>query len=129
MRAQVVNGPELMTAVLGESEAAVKATYIAARAIAPTVVFIDEVDAFAPARSGMAATGGGDASGTASRVLATLLIEMQGGASGSATECDPCLYACFIYVLVWLTEVATACTLYETLSEAEINILCNTSMQ
>eukprot|EP00892_Ulva_mutabilis_P001769 jgi/Ulvmu1/11593/UM079_0037.1 len=85
----VVNGPELMTAVLGESEAGVRAIYVAARALAPTVVFIDEVDAFAPARSGMAATGGGDASDTAARVLATLLIEMQGGPSGSTSASAP----------------------------------------
>lgn len=90
---QVINGPELMTAVLGESEAGVQAIYIAARAVAPTVVFIDEIDAFAPARSGMSSTGGGNASDTSGRVLATLLVEMQGalGTPGQPQPCDPCL--------------------------------------
>lgn len=100
----MINGPELMTAILGESEAGVQAIYIAARAIAPTVVFIDEVDAFAPARSGMSSTGGGSASDTSGRVLSTLLVEMQGtpitGGQPqpyAATSCEgwSCVPACF----------------------------------
>lgn len=101
----MINGPELMTSILGESEAGVQAIYIAARAIAPTVVFIDEVDAFAPARSGMSSTGGGSASDTSGRVLSTLLVEMQGTPSTAGQSQPYAAIACeggaFFTFLLW----------------------------
>jgi SpoVK/Ycf46/Vps4 family AAA+-type ATPase len=75
---QVVNGPEMLSEFLGESEAAIQGLFVAARALAPTVLFLDEVDAIAPAREGMAARGGGEqTSEVAARVLSTLLTEME----------------------------------------------------
>ena len=78
---QVVNGPEMLSEFLGESEASMQALFIAARAVAPTVLFLDEVDAIAPAREGMAtgtSSGGGEASEAAARVLSVLLTELEG---------------------------------------------------
>jgi transitional endoplasmic reticulum ATPase len=53
----------VLSEFLGESEAALRAIFAAARAVAPAVVFIDEIDALAPAREGGAAgslvSGGG----------------------------------------------------------------------
>lgn len=61
--------------------------FAAARAAAPAVIFLDEADAVAPARSYSAKSGGGgDAGGAAAdaaaRLVATLLTEMDGGAAG-----------------------------------------------
>ena len=75
---QVVNGPELLSETVGDSEASTRGLFVAARALAPAVVFLDEVDALAPARAGMAAGGAaGHTSETAARVLSTLLTEME----------------------------------------------------
>lgn len=62
--------------------------FAAARAAAPSVVFLDEVDAVAPARPHAAASGaggggaGGPAADAAARLVATLLSEMDGGGAG-----------------------------------------------
>ena len=57
----VVRGPELVTAAVGESEAALRGVFAAAAA-APCVVLLDELDAIAPARAGGDGLGGrGDA--------------------------------------------------------------------
>ena len=96
--AQVISGPELLTEAVGESEGTLRAAFAAARALAPTVLFLDEVDAIAPARDGMAGgggTSGGDAAGAAGRVLATLLTEMEG--SDFQPGCGPpCCFALFV---------------------------------
>lgn len=49
----------------GESEAGLRGVFAAARALAPAVVFIDEIDALAPARGGGGAGGGDDSAGVA----------------------------------------------------------------
>jgi len=60
----VVRGPELISAHVGESEAALKGVFAAASAAAPCVVLLDELDALAPARPGGDGLGGrGDDSG------------------------------------------------------------------
>lgn len=46
----VVNGPDIVSEFLGESEAGLGGVFAAARALAPSVIFIDELDAIAPSR-------------------------------------------------------------------------------
>src|SRR5215204_1492716 len=67
-----VKGAELLTKWVGESERAVRELFRRAREAAPTLVFLDEVDALAPTR-GQATDGG-----TTDRVVAALLTELDG---------------------------------------------------
>ncbi|GAB3797052.1 ATP-binding protein [Micromonospora zhanjiangensis] len=67
-----VKGAELLTKWVGESERAVRELFRRAREAAPTLVFLDEVDALAPVR-GQATDGG-----TTDRVVAALLTELDG---------------------------------------------------
>ncbi|MBO0840184.1 MAG: AAA family ATPase, partial [Sciscionella sp.] len=68
----VVKGAELMDKWVGESERAVRELFGQARRAAPTLVFLDEVDALAPRR------GQSSDSGVADRVVAALLTELDG---------------------------------------------------
>ncbi len=67
-----VKGAELLSKWMGESERAVRELFRRAREAAPTLVFLDEVDALAPVR-GQASDGG-----TTDRVVAALLTELDG---------------------------------------------------
>lgn len=67
-----VKGAELLSKWVGESERAVRELFRRAREAAPTLLFLDEVDALAPVR-GQASDGG-----TTDRVVAALLTEMDG---------------------------------------------------
>jgi transitional endoplasmic reticulum ATPase len=67
-----VKGAELLSKWVGESERAVRELFRRAREAAPTLVFLDEVDALAPTR-GQATDGG-----TTDRVVAALLTELDG---------------------------------------------------
>jgi transitional endoplasmic reticulum ATPase len=67
-----VKGAELLNKWVGESERAVRELFRRAREAAPTLVFLDEVDALAPIR-GQATDGG-----TTDRVVASLLTELDG---------------------------------------------------
>ncbi|CAL75176.1 putative Vesicle-fusing ATPase [Bradyrhizobium sp. ORS 278] len=66
-----VRGPQLLNQFLGESERAVRDVFSRARSSAPTIIFFDEIDAIAPARSG---TDGG----TMDRIVSQLLTEIDG---------------------------------------------------
>ncbi|QZX99111.1 AAA family ATPase [Halobaculum rubrum] len=66
-----VDGPELMNRYVGESERGVREVFERARQIAPSVVFLDELDALAPAR-------GRTDTGAAERVVSQLLTELDG---------------------------------------------------
>lgn len=66
-----VKGPELIDKFVGESEAAVRKTFLRARASVPCVIFFDEIDALAPKR-------GDDPGGFAARIVGTLLSELDG---------------------------------------------------
>jgi len=68
-----IRGPEIFSKWVGESERAIREIFRKARMAAPAVVFIDEIDAIAPARG----LEYGDAAVT-QRVVAQLLTEMDG---------------------------------------------------
>ncbi|XP_069781325.1 ATPase family gene 2 protein homolog A isoform X2 [Narcine bancroftii] len=68
-----VKGPELMSKYVGESERGVREIFRKARAVAPSILFFDEIDALAVERGGSA-----DAGNVGNRVLAQLLTEMDG---------------------------------------------------
>ncbi|XP_069834671.1 ATPase family gene 2 protein homolog A isoform X2 [Dendropsophus ebraccatus] len=67
-----VKGPELMNKYVGESERAVREIFRKARAVSPSILFFDEIDALAVER------GSSGAGNVADRVLAQLLTEMDG---------------------------------------------------
>ena len=66
-----VKGPELLSKWLGESERGVREIFQRARQVAPCVLFLDELDALAPAR-------GASFAGTADRIIGQLLTELDG---------------------------------------------------
>ncbi|MFT7806377.1 spermatogenesis-associated protein 5 [Arapaima gigas] len=68
-----IKGPELFSKYVGESERAVREVFKKARAVAPSIVFFDELDALAVERGSS-----GGSSGVVDRVLAQLLTEMDG---------------------------------------------------
>lgn len=67
-----VKGAELLSKWVGDSERAVRELFRRAREAAPTLIFLDEVDALAPVR-GQATDGG-----VTDRVVAALLTELDG---------------------------------------------------
>ena len=69
-----VAGPELLDRYVGESEKGVREVFDRARQAAPSIVFLDEIDALAGMR------GGGDSEVT-ERVVSQLLTEMDNAAS------------------------------------------------
>ncbi|NXQ11234.1 SPAT5 protein, partial [Peucedramus taeniatus] len=68
-----VKGPELMNKYVGESERAVREIFRKARAVSPSIIFFDEIDALAVERGNSSGAGN-----VADRVLAQLLTEMDG---------------------------------------------------
>uniref|UniRef100_A0A8C8Z487 vesicle-fusing ATPase n=1 Tax=Prolemur simus TaxID=1328070 RepID=A0A8C8Z487_PROSS len=68
-----IKGPELMNKYVGESERAVREIFRKARAVAPSIIFFDELDALAVERGSSVGAGN-----VADRVLAQLLTEMDG---------------------------------------------------
>lgn len=92
-----VKGPELLSMWFGESESNIRDIFDKARAAAPCVVFLDELDSIAKARGGSV----GDAGGASDRVVNQLLTEMDGmnakknvfviGATNRPDQIDPAL--------------------------------------
>nr|WP_218862813.1 AAA family ATPase [Actinopolyspora biskrensis] len=72
LNAIAVKGAELLDKMVGESERAVRELFARAAEAAPTLVFLDEIDALAPVR-GQSAN-----SGVTDRVVAALLTELDG---------------------------------------------------
>ncbi|KAF3694206.1 Spermatogenesis-associated protein 5 Spermatogenesis-associated factor protein [Channa argus] len=68
-----IKGPELLSKYVGESERAVREVFRKARAVAPSIVFFDEIDALASERGSSSGS-----AGVGDRVLAQLLTEMDG---------------------------------------------------
>jgi len=75
-----LSGAALFSAYLGEGEATLRAAFAAARAAAPAIVFLDEVDALGGRRSGGAGSSGAGDPGA--RMLAALLAELDGLEAG-----------------------------------------------
>lgn len=92
-----VKGPELLSMWYGESESNIRDIFDKARAAAPTVVFLDELDSIAKARGGSL----GDAGGASDRVVNQLLTEIDGmnakknvfviGATNRPDQIDPAI--------------------------------------
>ncbi|XP_026522821.1 spermatogenesis-associated protein 5 isoform X2 [Notechis scutatus] len=68
-----VKGPELMKKYVGESERAVREIFRKARAVSPSILFFDELDALAVERGSTSSS-----VNVTNRVLAQLLTEMDG---------------------------------------------------
>jgi transitional endoplasmic reticulum ATPase len=68
----LVNGPEVLSKWVGESEKGIRKIFEKARQASPTIIFFDEIDAIAP-RRGRAAD-----SGVTERVVNQLLTEIDG---------------------------------------------------
>ncbi|MDE1824821.1 MAG: CDC48 family AAA ATPase [Candidatus Micrarchaeota archaeon] len=68
-----IKGPEVLSKFVGESERTVRELFRKARLASPCIIFIDEIDAVAHARSGESLD-----SRVSERVVDTLLIEMDG---------------------------------------------------
>ncbi len=66
-----IKGAELLDKFVGESERAVREVFARARAVAPAILFFDEVDALAPTR-------GNSTNSVTDSVVAALLTEMDG---------------------------------------------------
>ncbi len=69
-----INGPEIFSKWVGESEKVTREFFRKARQAAPCILFIDEIDAIAPARG----HGGGGGAVVSERVVDTILSEMDG---------------------------------------------------
>lgn len=88
---------DLLSKWYGESEQQIAKLFARARQVAPTVIFIDEIDSLVPARGG----GGGSEPQVTERVVNTILSEMDGleelqsvvviGATNRPTLVDPAL--------------------------------------
>ncbi|WP_404813128.1 CDC48 family AAA ATPase [Infirmifilum lucidum] len=68
-----IKGPEIFSKWVGESERAIRELFRKARQVAPSVIFIDEIDALAPMRGLVSSD-----SGVTERVVSQLLTEMDG---------------------------------------------------
>jgi transitional endoplasmic reticulum ATPase len=92
-----VKASDLLSKWYGESEQQIARMFHRARQVAPTIIFLDEIDSLAPARTG----GAGGGSQVTDRVVNTLLAEMDGleemqsvvviGATNRPTFMDPAL--------------------------------------
>ncbi|KAK0430724.1 AAA family ATPase [Armillaria borealis] len=69
-----VKGPELLNKFVGESERAVREIFRKARAVSPSIIFFDEIDALATSRTASESNAGSSHEG----VLTSLLNEMDG---------------------------------------------------
>jgi len=67
-----IKGPQFLSKWVGESEKAVRETFRKARQAAPSIIFLDEVDALAPKR------GNSGDSNVTERVVSQMLTEMDG---------------------------------------------------
>ena len=67
-----IKGPEVMSKWVGESEKAVRQIFKKAKQVSPSIVFLDEIDAIAPAR------GSSQDSGSTERIVNQILTSIDG---------------------------------------------------
>ncbi|CDF35573.1 unnamed protein product [Chondrus crispus] len=77
-----MNGADVYSCYLGEAERILREAFASARAAAPCILFLDEIDAIVGKRS-RGGEGQPDGNGVQERVLTTLLTEMDGIVSAS----------------------------------------------
>ena len=68
-----VKGPELISPYVGESEGQIRDVFRRAREATPSILFLDELDALAPARGAIS-----DAGGVLDRIVSQLMAEIDG---------------------------------------------------
>eukprot|EP00871_Galdieria_phlegrea_P005958 jgi/Galph1/84/GphlegSOOS_G4814.1 len=95
-----VKGPELFQKWVGESEKAVRSLFRKAKAVAPCIIFFDEIDALAPRRQLESSEGHTSGGSAEQRVLAQLLTEMDGIGSSSLTSSSDSLNQVEPWILV-----------------------------
>ncbi|CAL8469303.1 g8844 [Coccomyxa elongata] len=76
MRLQVLSGAQLFSMYVGEGEGILRTAFQRSRMTAPSILFIDEIDAIVGGRAQETSSGGGSDAST--RILSTLLTEMDG---------------------------------------------------
>ncbi|KAJ3068040.1 Cell division control protein 48 B [Podochytrium sp. JEL0797] len=77
----VVNGSDIRSKIVGESEANIRKIFEDVRQKSPCVLFIDQLDAVVPMRGG----GGGTSEGSGNRIVTSFLTEMDGILAASQT--------------------------------------------
>ncbi|CAL1184303.1 unnamed protein product [Candida parapsilosis] len=121
-----IKGPEIFNKYVGESERTIREIFRKARAAAPSIIFLDEIDAIASNRDG---DGDGGTTTTASKnVLTSLLNEIDGveelkgvviiGATNKPTEIDSALLRPVDVDLGQYAKLTEGC------SGAEVTLLC-----
>ena len=86
-----VDSASLLSAFVGESEANLRAVFVEARRRSPSIIFFDEVEAIGRRRGETSAD-----SDASVRLLATLLIEMDGVASIESSQAAASSRVCFV---------------------------------
>jgi len=82
---RTISGPEIMNKFYGQSEANLRKIFDEASSKAPSIIFLDEIDAIAPKREDM----GGEKQ-VEKRVVAQLLALLDGLSSRGAGHCHRC---------------------------------------
>lgn len=77
----VMQGPQLLSKWLGESERAIRALFSEARSKSPSLLFLDEIDSVASRRDSFTSSGSGRESSATERILTQLLIEFDAAAA------------------------------------------------
>lgn len=86
-QALVVTGPDVISALVGSSEAALSAVYARARELSPCILILDQFEALAPSRAYSKAAKAASSSALANdRLLSVLLTEMDGVQSPVSTR-------------------------------------------
>lgn len=73
-----IDTASILSSVIGDSERKLSAVFRTARAISPTVILIENIELLSPRREQDAGDDGGGSSSSFSRILSTLLIEIDG---------------------------------------------------